>query len=767
MWMKICNRLLCCGLTAALFTACGTEAGQKTAANPDQLYYHFQETVLPYSAGISGVFEQEYVVSGDISRLCGDTLYRLIRFSTVEEPFLQKNYIQLLKPPYQEWETEEADSGGDVPVSILGEAEGRLILLMRGGTQGKDPEGVDGNDPCTYYLARWQPGMESMERVSESGYEGEWEDFSANGEFFLTSAGEVIGFHFEGQGTVSIYDAQFHLKEKRELGEGAQISGILEEPESGRLLWYGAKDSGTGVFSLEGDASFPEGDVFLEGANAGNLHGVYDADGVLYLADNRTLWRVTKGEPETVCRFQDRNYPMSILFEMTALDQGGLLLHSLCTDEIFLRIEGNHEPLPEKQEIIIASSWPVNTLDLAVGKFNRTSEQYSVKIQYPYDPYGEEPADIQAAVKEFYDRLQMEISAGRGPDLFLSGASNLYMDIPALAREGYLQNLDGVLEDEEDFWPAAMEMGRMNGVQYGLPYEGKLRLTSYSRDLTGERESFTLPELMETVRNSGVEVLQWGYDGTSIVMYYGLYDNDNRDFIDWETGQSHLKEKPFREFLEFAGKYADPVIIDTFPDFEAARSAVAEGKVFAVDNFMEPNWGTIWGSGPESLKTIFQGKVSCIGYPRSRGNGIYVAPELFFMNVNSDRQEGAKEFLRFLLSKENQRLLTVDSILGNRGQPPRMPVRLSVLEESIETAMERKERGETGDERFPALTREEAQEARFLIENARPASWKVSEIEDIFYEELPLYFDGQRSLDETVEILDNRVQLFLDENWEK
>ena len=36
-------------------------------------------------------------------------------------------------------------------------------------------------------------------------------------------------------------------------------------------------------------------------------------------------------------------------------------------------------------------------------------------------------------------------------------------------------------------------------------------------------------------------------------------------------------------------------------------------------------------------------------------------------------------------------------------------------------------------------------------------------MEDIPFEELQLYFQGQRSLEETVRILDNRVQLYLDE----
>ncbi len=794
-------RCLAFCLAVSLLAACGKREGQGTgteeAGVPDsgQLYCHFQETALPAYEGIPNVFEQEYTVSGNVSRLCGDIFYHCIQYSTVEEPFQQKNYIQVLKPPYQDWETEEVGSGRDVPVSILGETEGKLVILMREdvlgedrqkgqedqggqedpGTQTDQEEYEDGNDSekstkdqgareeddsCTYYLALWQPGTKSLERVPDSGYEGEKGEFSADGEFFLTSAGETVYYDYWRQGTVALYDEQFHLKGEKNLGEDVRVCGILQDPENGRLLWYGMRDGKAGVWELEDGTPVLKGGQTLERVNAGNFHGVYDAEGVLYLADGRFLWRVEDGEAEEACSFFDRDYPMTTLYTMEASENGGLLLRIQCAKELLLRIEENQEPLPEKQEIIIASKTLYNALETAIGEFNRMSERYRVKVEYPYDPYGPMPADAGELSAEFWRKLQMEFSAGRGPDLYLS--SSYSREITALAEEGYLQSLEGVLEDEEDFWPAAMEVGKIGGVQYGLPYFAHLYLTAYSRKNAGERRSFTLPELMEAVRESGAEILQWGYGGTDIVLWYGLYDNDNRDFIDWEAGESHLKEKPFQEFLEFAGEYADPVRFE-FPNWEDAARIVADGKTFAAHNFMAQSWGTIWSGDTGSLETIFQGDPVCIGYPRSEGNGIYVDAPMFLKNAHSESAEGVKEFLRFLLSKENQRLFLTDIIIDNVGTPPQVPVRLSVLEESIELARERKEQGAVGDSFLPTMTEEQAREARFLIENAQPANWKVSEIEDIFYEELPLYFEGRRSLEETLDILDNRVQLYLDE----
>lgn len=50
-----------------------------------------------------------------------------------------------------------------------------------------------------------------------------------------------------------------------------------------------------------------------------------------------------------------------------------------------------------------------------------------------------------------------------------------------------------------------------------------------------------------------------------------------------------------------------------------------------------------------------------------------------------------------------------------------------------------------------------------LLEQAQPYRFYAMELESILEEELEPYFSGDRSLEETVEILDNRVQVYLDE----
>ena len=754
--------ILCYFLAALLLGACGKDGEETGAADPDQVYYHFQEAVIPDpDEALGNVFEQRYNIYESDLKLCSGIFYRIVHCMTLEEPYQDKNFIQVLEPPYREWITEEIRYYGGV-LGILEAKEDGLTVFMRLPVEQQE-------NLYTYFPADWKPGTGGLERVQDSGMEGGEQDFTTNGDFFATSDGGYCYYDSLGSRAVVLYDGQLQLKEKKELGNGVRICGLLQEPESGDLLWYGIEDQEAGVWRLEDGASALPAGQFLGTVNAVDFQAAYGMDGALYLADTQGLWRMAEGELTEVCHFFDRDYPLTALYGMEALEDGSLLLQVECLEEeLALRIEGNHEPLPEKQEITLASTWTgLYSLDSASAKFNRISERYHVTTMYPYDVYSSTVVENRSAkIEEFKDQLQMEISAGRGPDLYFNFGDGGTINSVDMAGGGYLQSLEGVLEDGEAYLPAALEDGRIDGVLYGIPYLCRLYLTAYSKDFAGERTSWTLPELMEAVRKSDAEALQWGFDGTAIVLYYGLYDNDNKIFIDWEAGESHLDEEPFKEFLEFAREYADEK--NDRPDRDEMAVDVKAGRVLAVNpnaygGIM--NWGVLWGGGSDglSLEGIFQGKPACIGYPRSEGNGIYIQTAMFYMNANSDKREGVEEFLRYLLSDEVQERINFSYIVGNTGALPFLPVRLSALEKSIEMARARKESGETGSQMRPALTEEQAEAAHFLIENARPGSWKVTEVENIIREELEPYFQDRRSLEETVKILDNRVQLYLDE----
>lgn len=745
--VSIC--LLCCCLAVALFTGCGESSGSIEDIS-DQVYYHIQETSIPDPDDeLRDVFEAEYRISQLDFALQSDSFYRIVQCFTLEEPFVARNFVQILEPPYQQWITEEVEWFASPLFEVILGAESRKLDLLAASSG-------------SHLLAHWQQGERQLTLVQDSSQE-DFPDYAEYDAVYMTSDGDLCVYQRSG-GKVTVFDDKLQVQETMALGGVTTICGMLQEPDSGELLWYGTKDYKTGIWRVkDGTNILPDAEA-MGSMSVWYLQAAYAKEGELYLADNQGLWHIAGDETEEICHFSDRNYQLEELNEMEVLEDGSLLLYVKCDGEkLLLRIEGNNEPFPEKQEITFATTdCEQSSLKTDIDRFNRSNELYYVTTIVP-EITQEEFLSGEAVniVSEFTRQIQMEMAVGRGPDLLL-GNSHLYfgeMDLGDLARNGQLQSVEGMLKDEDAYWPAALESGRINGKLYGIPYDCTLFLTTYSESFTAGRQSWTIEELMEAVRNTDADMLQCGLDGTAIVLAYGLYDNDSKAYIDWENRKSHLTEEPFLALLEFAKDYAD---YEEYSRISDTKSAVQEGRAIAANPYVFGGLENYYYL--TELEDIFQGEPSHLGFPRSEGNGIYVVPTMFFVNAQTEKKEGIAALFQFLLSEENQ-LRDVGRPFDNQRFThflTRLPVRLSALERSIKLAVQ-KGQSQTDSPWSYGISEEQEIWARFLIENARPGNFYAKEIESIIYEELEPYFQGQRTAEETARILDNRVQLYLDE----
>ena len=207
----------------------------------------------------------------------------------------------------------------------------------------------------------------------------------------------------------------------------------------------------------------------------------------------------------------------------------------------------------------------------------------------------------------------------------------------------------------------------------------------------------------------------------------------------------------------------DSLGVQGYPTFNAPEEvgdALREGRIAAVGSvcleLSELNY----------REACFEGEPANIGFPRSEGNGIYVTPNMLFVNAGSKGKDGAYEFLRFLVSEEGQRRYVERNRSG--GGVSLMPIRLDILDEM--TALEMRKAGETTARSATGVlfvkdgfTQEQKERFDRLLEKAEPGNWHAAEIMSIVYEELEPYFAGQRTAAETAANLDNRVQLYMDE----
>lgn len=632
--------------------------------------------------------------------------------------------VQVLDPPYDQWENYgisymrlKEDIGGWVE-NVAGVEEEGMLLELAFPNQDKYQLG--------YYRwdGTWEPVMELPE--------------SLNGAFWYRSGEELFAASGESR-TLAAFDQTYQEQYCRNLS--GKVMGLLEDPADDTFYWYGFEleelvlwDGASGQVSYKlTDQINPYGDFCL----------AYSPFGELLLANTERVWRYEEEHQELreLFSFMDMEYPIDTLYGCSFREDGTPLFFVEYEGEKHLLAAEVRDPaeVSEKQEITLALSMDCyDVRQIAVG-FNRQSEEYHLTVIAPDE--GEDRED-------YCRRIQLEIAAGGGPDLLGNGLLNER----EAAAGGYLEPLDWIVEDMSPFLESAFLTGQIDGVLYGIPYTTHPAFLTVSRQIT-EADSWTLEEMMEAVRNSPAEILEYGRSGVGIVMYYGLYDEENKAFIDWEEGESHLTENPFLELMAFAREYADN---GQYTDSEL-MNRLRDGTIAGVDLYiMEPN-------DMNKMKACFNGEEVLIGYPRVSGNGIYMIARNLYMNCNSVNKEGAAEFLRYMLTEEGQKRQVTDV------RSPYMSVRRDLNAEFIENFQKNVQdppaQYQTGGYFWEetALDEEQISQYWWLLDNARSGSFRADELWSMVEEELEPYFSGDRSAEEAAAVLDSRVQLYLDE----
>ena len=522
-----------------------------------------------------------------------------------------------------------------------------------------------------------------------------------------------------------------------------QLTGCLVSGSD--TLWYGFdpqknltirdKPAGEDLYLL-GDMVNPYSDFCL----------TKTASGRFILADTSGIWSGDGSAPlEKVLSFADRDYAPEELLGMGSREEGELLLYVRFDGSLYLltAMPCAVSDLPVRQEITLVA-YNTSILEKVAVSFNRQNKQYHITL-----------VDVSrlSNPSEYLQSLQLEFSSGRGPDL----VSPFVIDCESAAENGYLEPLEDIIEDPSAYWEACLEIGKINGITYGIPYRVHLSLLTVSQSLAGDLKTWTLEQMMEAVRHSPAEALEMGSDGIDLVLKYALMTPDNPQFIDYGAGVSHLTEPAFLDFLKFAGDYSDDL------SYTADRSNAVD---YYQNGTLAAHYLTVNAPGDLLFPvSCYGGNAAMIGLPDSQGWGVSMGAELLYLNSSSSCKEGAKEFLRYLTSAEGQ-LCYVRNYNAYNALSCRRDVTETVLQMYQETSDKVTPDIHTSfGVSYECVPLDAEQIALFwkLFAEARPEwSWP-QDLAAIISEELAPYFAGDCSAEEAAEKLDSRIQLYLNE----
>lgn len=386
----------------------------------------------------------------------------------------------------------------------------------------------------------------------------------------------------------------------------------------------------------------------------------------------------------------------------------------------------NSSDYPEREKVILEQSEYYHELtdhtEYMVQRFNRENRRYKVEIISHEGDYTAE--------------LKMQLLQGKGPDLI--GLRD--MDVSDLALKGAFEDLSeyyasSIVSNGGEILSAARKAGTVAGREVlVIPAFYIESLWACRRaDTEKAAEHWTPQYFLELAKENRMFRVQSPEDA----FWYCMGIIPGEYFIDYETKVSNFDSEEFRNILEECKqwetyRYEDCAAgSEPFFSLEGCEWILQKGLLYEIKDF----------ANSEEL---------LIGYPGWDGAAHELrAEEVFAINSASENKSGAWAFLEFLLSEEMQK--SIDWAF---------PVREDCFEDCLREPLTDRV---SLEKRQP--TEDEINSARKCVEAAvyNHRLGNKDFLRNIMAEEVRMYFAGDADLETTVQKIQTRVQLYLNE----
>lgn len=328
-------------------------------------------------------------------------------------------------------------------------------------------------------------------------------------------------------------------------------------------------------------------------------------------------------------------------------------------------------------------------------------------------------------------------------------------DYENYADKGYLEPLTPYLAESEkvdldDFLPEIVEAYTRNGQIYALPTTFTVKTLACSQSLLGEQTGWTIEEFLDFLEeHPGTYLSELNsnlpHEELTAKRLLGIVlDRGLAGFIDGETGEVKLDSERFRNVME---RIRNISVIGENLEEEAEEAVLWEVEIYQA-------------AAVRDLEYENQEAVVLIGYPTAEegdGNAMLSPSQPLAIIDSSEEKEGAWLFIEGQLASERI----------YRGFD--LPTRLSQLDKKLklewETYKELPDWYNASEEAAAGylITEHQMNMTKEAIENAVFRSDTWLQVRWIIQEEAEYYFSGAKALDEVIDIMQNRVWLYLNE----
>ena len=447
-------------------------------------------------------------------------------------------------------------------------------------------------------------------------------------------------------------------------------------------------------------------------------------------------------------------------------------------------------PEPEEGVLIYAGLNPMDkALELQIKQFN------------------EEHTDVQIQFRDYSDeggpqRLLVELALGRVPDIMelqrigrentgdvknaevmyhtsplTADLSNVYwMPYRQMAQKGYLEDLWPYIENDPDLGregvlEAPLKAAEVNGGLYMLFSEFAINTLIGSKDMFGDRWGWTMEEMKEAFASMPPDSTVLQFDATQYRVFRTLMSHMLDQYVDWEAGECHFDNDDFRGMVEFLKLF--PAECDTGLKGQEIKKRIVWDRLDGQQMLETVTFGEL--SDVQFDNYCFNGGADYIGYPTADGSpGRSFVPLGSKLGMSSvcQNKEAAWEFMRKLILPRYGRntglLRAIDM------EQIRICVNRRDYEDAIYMALKRAKMYKIdyhpvppysgGPEwRFYYPVQEDADLYERVIATTTGFYWPNEALSDVVWDAIAPCLAGDRSVEDTIDMVQNRVGLYVNE----
>ena len=433
---------------------------------------------------------------------------------------------------------------------------------------------------------------------------------------------------------------------------------------------------------------------------------------------------------------------------------------------------GGQKPTPQKTELVIATMNPygINSeLRKAVIQFNRSHKDIRFTIK---NYWGGTPEEAQQKQMQ----LKTEIASGKMPDIIDIGSHSRWMDLlpyHQLAVKGHLEDLWPYIENDPELGREALflpplKAAEVNGGLYTVFNSVTVNTCSGAKSVVGDRYSWTLEELWDVFSTMPEDSLILNEETDQLAAFSWVLGMNLDSYINWESGKYNFDCEDFRTALEFARSFPSNY---QFPEGEEAEKAYNERYITRMKEGRQMLSRVSNFSDMQRMEIIYGEPASFVGYPSaggSAGSSFNPCGNKMAISSTCKDKEAAWEIVRHMLLPryENPKDLARDPLdLHVNGVPINLAdyhMQKKVYMSSVFGNLELIHFGMYIH--FHKATEEELQRYEDFLNHIEKIELYDCTLLDLVWECCGAYLAGDKSIDETITLIENRVELYINEN---